>query len=186
MENQKLEKENTNKYITKAINRLKKIHPWVSKKHLRPNYSYAIEEKNKRKEFVSYFDHKEYWRKSLEDEESIIQGIISDHEWWIENQNPIIDTLKLHYYGAEDLGEWRIEWYEFRKHKKGGYSSHVTAGNRSAGGSREFYLPPSFFEGTYQEFVQKYNDFVPGAFYLSNDILEKNIELKRFLGFTEE
>ena len=186
MENQKLEKKKIRKYINKAVNKMKKNHPWMSKKNLHPNYSYAIEEEDKQKIFVSYFNNKEFRKTSLEEVETIIQGIISDQEWWIEHQNPIKEILKLQHCGTEDLGGWRLEQYEFRKHELGGYSSQVTAGNRSAGGSREFYLPPSFFKGTYQEFVQKYNDFVPGVFYLSNDILEKNKELKSFLGFTEE
>lgn len=186
MNKKKQNNENKSKYINKALNKIKAIHPWASKDNLRQNYTYEITEEDGKKVFISYFDNQEIRKCPLDDENKIIEDIVSDQEWWVEHQNPIKGVLKLYHCGTEDLGGWRLEQYEFRKHELGGYSSQVTAGNRSAGGSREFYLPPSFFKGTYQEFIQKYNDFVPGAFYLTKDILEKNKELKSFLGFKEE
>ena len=85
--------------------------------------------------------------------------------------------------GGIDICGWTLERYEFRTHRLGGYSSMIQAGNRYTGGNREFFIPPSFFEGSFDEFLEKYNEMVPGAFGLDGSYLAKIPELKAFLGF---
>ena len=61
----------------------------------------------------------------------------------------------------------------------------IQAGNRYTGGNREFFLPDSFFDGSFEDFVERYNDFVPGPFRIDPDFLETVPGLKAFLGFNE-
>ena len=165
-----------NKYTNKALKKIKEIHPWVSKESFSKDYKYKIEQK----EFVVYY-HGEILRKTpILEEEKIIKDMLSDQEWWIESQNPVKEVFKLSHNG-EDIGGWTLENYEFRKHEKGGYSSNITAGNRSAGGSRTFFIPSSFLKGTFDDFIQKYNNMVPGPFILTKDLIKQNPDLKRFL-----
>ena len=42
-----------------------------------------------------------------------------------------------HYNRCSD--DWFLECYQIQKHEKGGYSVYVTAGNRSAGGSKTVF-----------------------------------------------
>ena len=106
-----------------------------------------------------------------------------DDERWDEVKNPVVEVFKLPIPCGVDLCGWFLERYEFRKHELDGISSMIQAGNRSTGGNRHFYLPDSFFEGTYDEFIEKYNNLVPGCFSLEKEWLDKNKGLKKFLGF---
>ena len=40
----------------------------------------------------------------------------------------------------------------------------VQAGNRCTGGNRVFFIPPSLLKGSYEDFLDKYNEMVPGCF----------------------
>ena len=61
----------------------------------------------------------------------------------------------------------------------------VTAGDRTAGGSREFFITPYCFEAkTYEQFLERYLEIVPeNSFGLGKKELLPNEELKKFLGY---
>ena len=61
----------------------------------------------------------------------------------------------------------------------------VTAGNRSTGGSRDFFITPDCFEAkTYEEFLDRYLEIVPGhSFGLGKKDLLPDKDLKEFLGY---
>ena len=81
------------------------------------------------------------------------------------------------------ISGWYLERYEFNEHKLGGYSAFVQAGDRVAGGSRTFFIPDSYMKGTYEEFLDKYCELVPGYFGLGKADLINDKGLKEFLGF---
>jgi hypothetical protein len=81
-------------------------------------------------------------------------------------------------------GDWFLECYRIQKHEKGGYSVYVTAGNRSAGGSKTVFIPASYFKLSWEEFLDKYLDLAtPGSFYVGRADLERDPRIKEFLGF---
>ena len=87
-----------------------------------------------------------------------------------------------HYNRCSD--DWFLECYQIQKHEKGGYSVHVTAGNRSAGGSKTVFIPASYFKLSWEEFLDKYLDLdTPGSFYVGRADLERDPRIKEFLGF---
>ncbi|MBR0137846.1 MAG: hypothetical protein IJM15_05500 [Erysipelotrichaceae bacterium] len=178
---------NVEKYIDKAIEKMKDTYPWAERSMFREQWRYAIEKKNGIYQYVSYFD----WGKGdIErqirdvDAEGFIDSIIEDNSDWIEDANMIVDTFEVPHYGIEIAG-WYLESYQFRKHALGGYSAFVQAGNRSTGGSRTFFIPPHYMEGTFSEFLDLYCELVPGHFGLVRSDLEDVEGLKEFLGFKE-
>lgn len=61
----------------------------------------------------------------------------------------------------------------------------VQAGDRTTGGSREFFITPYCFAAkTYSEFLDRYLEIVPGfSFGLYKKDLLSNEDLRRFLGY---
>ena len=177
-----------NAYIDEALKRLRECHSWVTLEHFRPDYSYAVEKKGRKHVFVCYFKHDDgsVERRIFEgDGEAFVKEIVNDHEWWVEVKNDTTESFDLPIPCEVDIAGWTLERYEFHKHKFGGISSMIQAGNRSAGGNREFFLPDSFFDGTFDEFLDKYNDFVTGCFCLPRKWAKEAEGLKEFLGFKE-
>ena len=176
-----------NVYIDKAMEIMKKTYPWATKDMLRKKQSYAIEESNGEHKYVSYFEwsKKDIERNVLDcNGKTFIDTIISNNKYSIENSNPVIERFKVDWKGRIELsGDWNLEGYKFRKHKLGGYSAWVQGGNRYTGGSRTFFIPPDYFNGSYDEFLDKYVKLVPFYFGLGKKDLEKIPELKKFLGF---
>ncbi len=178
-----------NTYIEKALEKIRIVHPWATKDMFRENYSYAIEEENGKPIFVSYFTWSpgEVDREVRDyDAEKFIQSIVRDNEWWVEGKNEVKDIYAIPLPAGISISGWNLERYEFRTHILGGYSSEITVGDRSAGGSREFFIPPSFFEGTYDEFIKKYNEYIDSPFMLDQTLLEYAVGLKEFLGFASK
>ena len=115
--------------------------------------------------------------------EEFIETIIDHHHGWIEDENPVTETFDVP--ASNRLsGGWYLETYRLQKHQLGGYSAFVQAGNRSAGGSRTFFIPPAYFKLPWEEFLDKYLELVsPGPFYVGRDDLENAKGLKEFLGY---
>ncbi|MBO4356311.1 MAG: hypothetical protein J5850_05615, partial [Clostridia bacterium] len=88
-------------------------------------------------------------------------------------------------FGHIELNGWNLESYVFYKLKSGDYKVSVTAGNRSTGGSRDFFITPDCFEAkTYEDFIDRYLKIVPGySFGLGKNDLLPDKELKEFLGY---
>ena len=174
-----------NECINEAFERIRVNHSWANTNMIRPECSYAIEEKEGKKIFVKFFTWSDGTvdRTEINDKEKFIEGIVNDNEYYVEDINPIKEVYKLPNAHGFDISGWNLERYEFRKHELGGISSMIQAGNRYTGGNREFFIPDSFFNGTYEEFLEKYNDMVPGVFILDEEYLDDSDDLKKFLGF---
>ena len=175
-----------NAYIDKAFEQMKELYPWAKKEMLRKNWSYAIEEVDGDYQFVTYFkwNDGEIERNVLNcDGEKFIETFIDQHHDWIEDENPVTETCDVSS-SCKYSRDWYLEIYRFQKHQLGGYSAFVQAGNRSAGASRTFFIPPAYFKLPWEEFLDKYLDLVPpGPFYVSRSDLEKAKGLKEFLGY---
>ena len=172
-------------YTDEALRRLQFNHSWVTEEHLDKRYSFAIEKEGRKHVFVEYYryDDGRTTREVYEgDGEGFVKHIVWCHESYVEWNNEVTETFRLDLPCLEFNG-WFLERYDFEKHELGGVSTNIQAGNRSTGGNRHFFLPDSFFEGTYDEFIEKYNNLVPGCFSLEKEWLDKNKGLKKFLGF---
>ncbi|MCR5148316.1 MAG: hypothetical protein K6C35_05025 [Eubacterium sp.] len=90
--------------------------------------------------------------------------------------------------GTADLNGWYLEKYIISRLQTGDYKVYVQAGNRTTGGSREIFITPYCFEAeSYEEFLDRYLEIVPGnAFGMSKEDLLPNKELRQFLGYDQK
>ena len=98
--------------------------------------------------------------------------------------NPVVEIHEMKF-GSIEIHGWHLEWYKFFKLKSGDYKVSVQAGDRTTGGTREFFITPYCFEAkTYEEFLDRYLKIVPGESFglLKKDLL-KDVKLKEFLGY---
>ena len=170
-----------NVYLDKALERMKETFFWATKEMLRKEYTYAIEKQEDGSyAYVSYYhwDSGKVDRNVLNcDYEGFVRHFIDVNEWTVGNKNPVKETIDVPA-TCTCSGDWYLEIYRIQKHVLGGYSAFVQAGNRSAGGSRTFFILP------WEEFLDKYLELVPpGPFYVSREDLENAPGVKEFLGF---
>lgn len=174
-------------YIDRAAGKMKNTYPWVSKELFDKKISFAIEEVNGKYVFAQYYKYSDgssvrYQIDKYGDD--ITDHIVSEWEFYAESVNPVKEVYELTGTRGTVISGWNLECYKFSRHELGGYSSGITAGDRSAGGTRTFFIPPAFMEGTFEEFVRKYNEMVPGVFGLEERYYADDPEgFKRFLGF---
>ena len=179
-----------NVYIDKALVKMKYLYPWASRNLFDKRYVYSIEKIGNRYEYVytytySYDDHEEISRHVLTgyDSDRFIDSIVYDQEYKIQDYNKVKEVFVVPgQSGKCNLG-WYLERYEFRSHMLGGFSVFCQAGDRVAGGSRTFFIPNDYFNGSYEEFLDKYIKLVPPSFGFTKDELLNIPELKKFLGF---
>ena len=173
-------------YVEKALEKMKITYPWATREMFRKNWRYAIEEENGEHVYVSYFawskkDIERCVRRGGADE--FINSIADDQRLRIESANPVAERFAVPFGGVEVNG-WHLEGYEFRTHVLGGYSAWVQAGDRNIGGSRTFFIPPAFFDGTYEEFLDRVVTLSSAAHYgFTAEELYQKEGLKEFFGF---
>lgn len=175
-------------YVNEALKRLKKQYPWAKKSLFKKNYRYAIEDVDGQQKFIKYYDRDDGTSSRYDkdwDGELFINEIISDQESYITNVNEVKDVLDVRPAGDVKCHGWYLEIFEFRSHVLGGYSAFVQAGDRSAGGSREFFFTPEQMSGTFEEFLDSNTELLSGHFGLTRDYMEQFEGLKEFLGFKE-
>ena len=99
-------------------------------------------------------------------------------------ENPVVAEYAVPF-GSVVANGWCLEKYIVYKLKSGDYKVFVQAGDRTAGGSREFFITPDCFEAkTYDEFLERYLEIVPGSsFGLNKQDLAPDMELKKFFGY---
>ncbi len=184
-------KYDINKYLEKAKEIIFDSYPWATEDMLDDKYEYKIEKVGGVYEFVSYYHNYDgeilrkvlTWIKSDSDFYDYIKDM---HEYSIQSKNPKYKTFKVPISCGTMLHGWYLERYEFNKHFYGGYSAFVQAGDRVTGGSRTFFIPQDYFDGSFDEFLDKYVKLVsPGAFGMSKEDLKNAEGLKKFLGFKE-
>ena len=175
-----------NAYIDKAFEQMKADFPWATREMIAEHTNLGIEKMDDEYQYVSY--HSQYdgtLKPSPEDIdcETFLRRLASGRDWELERANPVKETIDVPTANT-CRGDWYLECYRIRKHELGGFSAYVTAGNRSAGGSRTFFIPASYFKLPWEEFLDKYLDLVPpGSFYATRTDLETAPGLKEFLGY---
>lgn len=173
-------------YIDEALSRLKKKYPWADKSMMDKHYRYVIEEKDGQQKFLQYYfwddgtckQYDENW-----DGELFIERIITDQESTIQRANEIKEVFDVRPDYGVDCHGWCLERFEFRSHILGGYSAFVQAGDRTTGGSREFFFTPEQMSGTFDEFLDSNKELLSGHFGLDRDYMKDFKGLKEFLGF---
>ena len=174
-----------NVYLETAFKNVKKDYRWLDRKMLAKTWQYDIQRVDGDLEFVrKYRDESEYSVYDAESAEQFIEWVEQDYRNAALLENEPVASYSPHF-GKIDLYGWNLESYVFYKLKSGDYKVSVTAGDRTTGGSRDFFITPYCFEaGTYGEFLDRYLEIVPEySFGLGKKDLLPDKELKQFLGY---
>ena len=177
-----------NAYIDKAFEQMKAEFPWATRDMIADHTYYGIEKVGDDYQYVSSWDNGDGTRQVNPlntDCEGFLKRLAEGHDWELQRANPVKEYI---YVPAtrKFSNDWYLEIYRIQKHELGGFSAYVQAGNRSAGGSRTFFIPASYLTLPWEEFLDKYLDLVsPGPFYVGRNDLENAPGLKEFLGFAK-
>ncbi|MBR4381248.1 MAG: hypothetical protein IKP48_08330 [Bacteroidaceae bacterium] len=175
-----------NAYIDKAFEQMKEDFPWATRDMIAKHTYLGIVKVGDEYQYVSYhYQHDGKLKPYPEDIDcdKFIRRLASGHEWELEAANPVKESINVPS-STRCSHDWFLEIYRIQKHELGGYSAYVQAGNRSAGGSRTFFIPASYFKLSWEEFLDKYMELVPpGPFYVDKEDLENAEGVKEFLGF---
>ena len=175
-----------NAYIDKAFELMKQDFSWATRDMIAEHTNYGIEKVGDDYEYVSYHSRYDGTLKPYPENidcDEFIRRLVSGHDWELEHGNPVKETFDVQA-TCRCSGDWNLEIYRIQKHKLGGYSAYIQAGNRSAGGSRTFFIPSSYLQLPWEEFLDKYLDLViPGSYYVGRADLERDPRIKEFLGF---
>ena len=175
-----------NAYIDKAFEMMKAEFPWATRDMIAEHTYCNIEKVGDDYQYVTSWDNDDGTRKVNPlntDCEGFLKKLADGHDWELERANPVKEYINVPATCTYSC-DWYLEIYRIRKHELGGFSAYVQAGNRSAGGSRTFFIPASYLQLPWEEFLDKYLDLVsPGPFYVGRADLENAPGLKEFLGF---
>ena len=172
-------------YLEKAYENVKKDYRWVDREMLEKTWRYDIRQVDGDWEFVrAYQNEKEYSVCDVSSAERFIEIVEYEYQNAALRENPAVATYAVPIKYV-DIHGWYLERYEFSKLKTGDYKVFVQAGNRTTGGSREFFITPYCFEAdTYDAFLDRYLEIVPGAsFGMEKEDLLSDQKLKEFLGY---
>ena len=173
-------------YIDKASEQMKEDFPWATRDMIADHTYYGIEKVGDDYQYVSYSSWHDGTLKAYPENidcEEFLRRLASGHDWELERANPVKEFIDVPS-SCRCSGDWFLETYRIQKHQLGGYSAYVQAGNRSAGGSRTFFIPASYLKLPWEDFLDKYLDLVPpGPFYVGRSDLENCPGLKEFLGY---
>ena len=174
-----------NVYLEKAFENVRKDYRWLDRKMLGKTWQYDIQRVDGDLEFVrKYRDESEYSVYDAESAERFIECLEYDYKSVALQENKAVASYAPPF-GHISLHGWNLESYVFYRLKSGDYKVTVTAGDRTAGGSRDFFITPYCFEAkTYEEFLDRYLEIVPDhSFGLGKKVLLPNRDLKEFLGY---
>ena len=174
-----------NVYLEKAFNIVKKDYHWLDKAMLEKTWKYNIKKVGGDLEFVRKYQAKDkYSVFDVESAEQFIEYVVYDYQNLALRENEAVASYAPSF-GFISIHGWNLERYEFYRLKSGDYKVSVTAGNRTTGGSRDFFITPDCFEAkTYEEFLDRYLEIVPGhSFGLGKEDLLPDRDLQKFLGY---
>ncbi len=172
-------------YREKAFANVKRDYRWLERPMIETNWHYAIRRVKGDWEFVREYGKKnDYTVVDCENAERFLEILENDYRNDALRANPAVDVYAVPF-GTIEIHGWYLEHYIFSKLRTGDYKVSVQAGDRVTGGSREFFITPYCFEAeTYEEFLDRYLEIVPGdSFGLSKEDLLPNEDLKAFLGY---
>ena len=116
--------------------------------------------------------------------EQFVRWVEDDYKYVAVSANENEDSYEMRS-GHIEIHGWNLESYNFKRLKSGDYMVSVTAGNRVAGGSRDFLITPYCFKAkTYEGFLDRYLEIVPEkSLGLGKKELLNDKNLKEFLGY---
>ena len=174
-----------NVYLEKAFNNVKKDYRWLDKKMLKESWQYDIQRVGGDLEFVRrYRGESEYSVYDVESAERFIESVEYDYKSEALRKNESVACYEPTF-GHISIHGWNLERYVFCKLQSGDYKVSVTAGDRTTGGSRDFFITPYCFEAkTWEEFLDRYLEIVPDySFGLGKKELLPDKDLREFLGY---
>ena len=174
-----------NVYLEKAFENVKKDYRWLDKKMLGKDWQYDIRRVGGDLEFVRrYRDEGVYSVCDAESSEQFIEWVEHDYQSAALQANKVAASFEPRF-GHIEIHGWNLERYVFYRLQSGDYKVSVTAGDRTTGGSRDFFITPYCFEAkTYEEFLDRYLEIVPEhSFGLGKKELLPNEDLQKFLGY---
>lgn len=172
-------------YLKAAYDNVKKDYRWLNKRIVNKSWHYAIKQVDGDLEFVKWSkDENDFSVLNCESAERFIENVENDYQTAAIRANPAVAEYAFPF-GYIELHGWNLEKYVFSKLRTGDYKVYVQAGDRVTGGSREFFITPYCFEAeTYEEFLDRYLQIVPGgSFGLFKEDLLPDEKLKKFLGY---
>lgn len=187
-------------YLERAIEELKTAYHyhWADVSYFEPAYRYAIEEIKGEFHYVRYEKYagselkktvldaepKSSIYKKIKNGREFIKRIVADNSDYVLVSNKKVATYKVSFKPGTECQDMTLERYEFNRRESGDFSLLVQSGDRWSGGSRDYFIPPEFFKGTYDEFLDKYLTLFPGdKFGLYKEDLINDTGLRSFLGF---
>ena len=172
-------------YLEKAFENTKKEYRWLNK-GIVEDCRYDIRKIKGDWEFVRIYDvaSDECSLYDCSSAEDFIERVGRDYQDAALSANTVVAEYQPKF-GHVDLHGWGLEIYRFSKLQSGDYKVYVQAGDRVTGGGREFFITPYCFEAkTYEEFLDRYLEIVPGnSFGMHKKDLLPDKELKKFLGY---
>lgn len=172
-------------YLEKAYEKVKKEYRWLNKDMLRKHCQFAIIQVDGEWEFARKFrNDNEFHVFDCSPADRFLECVENEYQEAALRENSVVAEYKVPF-GCVEINGWYLERYVIYKLKSGDYKVSVTAGDRVTGGSREFFITPDCFEAkTYEEFLDRYLEIVPGnSFGLDKKDLLPNEELKEFFGY---
>ncbi len=172
-------------YLKIAFDNVKKNYRWFDKRIAEKTCHYAIRQVDGDLEFVKWYkDDKDLTVLDCSSAERFIEIVEYDYQEEALRANPVVAVYAVPF-GRVEIHGWYLEKYVFSKLRTGDYKVTVQAGDRVTGGTRDFFITPYCFEAkTYEEFLDRYLEIVPGSsFGLFKEDLLLNNELKEFLGY---
>ena len=172
-------------YLEQVYETAKKECTWLEKNMLDNSWHYAIKQFNGDWEFVR--EENDTNRFSVCDcstADNFIKSLICAYQQAALLANPAAAEYAVPF-GKVELNGWFLERFGFSKLQARDFKMDIQAGNRSAGGGREFFITSYCFEAeSYGEFLDRYLEIVPGERFglYKEDLLPKE-ELKQFLGY---
>ena len=172
-------------YLDKAYKIVKKDYRWLEKEMLKEYCRFDIKKVGGDPEFVrAYKGDSKFYVVDVRDADHFIDNAVHAYKEAALSANPVVDTYEVPH-GHIDINGWNLERYRFYRLKTGDYKVTVQAGNRSTGGSRDFFITPDCFkEKSYDKFLDRYLKIVPAdGFGLDKKDLISDEKLKKFLGY---
>ena len=174
-----------NVYIKMAFDSVKKDYRWLDINMINNSWQYGIQEVDGDLEFVRRSRGKrKYSVYDVESAERFVECLKNDYREEALRENGSVACYSPSF-GHIEIHGWNLESYVFHRLKSGDYKVSVTAGDRTTGGSRDFFITPHCFEAeTYEEFLDRYLEIVPEySFGLGKKDLLPDGKLKKFLGY---
>ena len=172
-------------YLEMAYDKVKKDYHWLEKSMLTECRQYEIQKVDGEWEFVRKDGESDEYRVwDVRSAEEFVKDVERDYQEEALKANPVVEEYPVPF-GSVDVNGWGLEKYIVSRLQSGDYKVYVQAGDRTTGGSRTFFITPDCFEEkTYEAFLDRYLEIVPGgAFGLGKEDLAADQELKKFFGY---